>query len=562
MNKNLLTAVIMTIITAIALPSCSSSTTEEDVVPPQQTQTPAIEPMDEITYGDNTYNNGIVSLSQAGTMINLLGEKYLEISFLKIIGPINSSDIYYLREMCSELGKLRNLDMEDATIIEGGFPYLNDKITSNYSLGAEMFYGCHLKSITLPKNIYIIEDNAFKDCKELTTVHILEECKLTSIENYAFCGCAALAYLPFPNKLKSIGNYAFAGCSSITNIKLSETITSIGNGAFKGCERFSYITIPGNISCIGDSTFYACRNIKKLIIDEGITSIGEYAFADCGRIDTIIIPNSLDTIKADAFYHSSGKLYTEFETWQNINLLSYRSSPINDSHEGGRYAGSIHFISNGEEIKELVIPESTTQIRKQAFLRCALTSINIPESVTSIGHSAFYECYNLKSINIPESVTSIEYRTFESCSSLTSINIPGTVNVIGEYAFRNCSNLETIIIQDGVESIEYAAFSECDAVKKINIPGSVRHVNSPFYSCDNLKSIIIQDGIKADISSLLNSCHLTDITFYSTTPPTGVAKLISMLKEPIQIIVPKGCYSDYAKLLTNYNGVEIIEMDS
>ena len=44
MNKKLLTLVIMTIVSATAFSSCSSGTTEEDIVPPQQTQTPVMTP--------------------------------------------------------------------------------------------------------------------------------------------------------------------------------------------------------------------------------------------------------------------------------------------------------------------------------------------------------------------------------------------------------------------------------------------------------------------------------------------------------------------------------------
>ena len=90
---------------------------------------------------------------------------------------------------------------------------------------------------------------------------------------------------------------------------------------------------------------------------------------------------------------------------------------------------------NGEEIKNLTIPESMTSIGNYAFRGCSgLTSITIPNSVTSIGSSAFQSCKSLTSVIIPKSVTSIGYQAFYGCS-LTSITIGSGVTSIGQGAF-------------------------------------------------------------------------------------------------------------------------------
>ena len=65
-------------------------------------------------------DSNTVTLTAAGTLKTTLGENYLDISTLKIIGPINGSDIYCLREMAgggedeNVIANLSTLDLVEA----------------------------------------------------------------------------------------------------------------------------------------------------------------------------------------------------------------------------------------------------------------------------------------------------------------------------------------------------------------------------------------------------------------------------------------------------------------
>ena len=61
--------------------------------------------------------------------------------------------------------------------------------------------------------------------------------------------------------------------------------------------------------------------------------------------------------------------------------------------------------------------------------------VMIPEGTKNIKDSAFAGCCDLESIIIPDSVTSIGECAFEECTSLESITIPDSVIIIGNYAF-------------------------------------------------------------------------------------------------------------------------------
>lgn len=163
-------------------------------------------------------NISVVTLKEAGTMKKLLGEDYLNITSLKVVGPINGDDVYYLRKMLggsdfssADWGKLATLDLSEATIVEGGEWYYDRYYTSNDVIGKSMFRECvNLRNIVLPDGI-------------------------TSIGEGAFIWCKALISIIIPDSVTGIGDYAFQFCSSLTSINIPENLTSIGNMVFSSC---------------------------------------------------------------------------------------------------------------------------------------------------------------------------------------------------------------------------------------------------------------------------------------------------------------------------------------
>lgn len=131
--------------------------------------------------GNGTYKDGVVSIATAGTMKKLLGDDYLNITSLKIVGPINGDDVYYLRKMLggsdfsqANWGKLTSLDLLEATIVEGGEWYcdienIGKLYTANDIIGDNMFYACtNLQEIILPNNVVSIGNSAFQDSNSLS----------------------------------------------------------------------------------------------------------------------------------------------------------------------------------------------------------------------------------------------------------------------------------------------------------------------------------------------------------------------------------------------------------
>lgn len=105
------------------------------------------------------------------------------------------------------------------------------------------------------------------------------------------------------------------------------------------------------------------------------------------------IGNSVTRIESNAFRGCSSLAYvniTDIAAWCKIEFGDDNCNPLNEAH---------HLYLNGEEVKDL----------------------NIPNSVTSIGPRAFEYCYSLTSVIIPNSVTSIDYYAFRHCDNLEAV---------------------------------------------------------------------------------------------------------------------------------------------
>ena len=99
----------------------------------------------------------------------------------------------------------------------------------------------------------------------------------------------------------------------------------------------------------------------------------------------------------------------------------YEGKPVREIANSGFYSNK---NANARNITSVIIPNSVTIIREDAFLLCHyLTSITISNKIETIERGAFGFCNRLESITIPGSINFIDSEVFEFCIDLTSVTI-------------------------------------------------------------------------------------------------------------------------------------------
>ena len=158
--------------------------------------------------------------------------------------------------------------------------YYKGKSYTVEHINANAFGECYrLKSVTLPKTIFRIDDYAFYGCYNLVSIN-LENVLVIGDRAFYLCGLTEVSL-----DGKFLGKESFMGCS-LKSIKIPGTWTSISDFEFTGC-HFTDLVIPDNIKTIGK---YAFSNdyLKTLTIGRSVTRIDEGAF-NCGTLDTVRI---------------------------------------------------------------------------------------------------------------------------------------------------------------------------------------------------------------------------------------------------------------------------------
>ena len=280
------------------------------------------------------------------------------------------------------------------------------------------FYNCDgLTNITLPNSLLAIGNDAFCSCTSLSDIYFPPS--LTTIGDGAFILCNSLTSIEIPSSVVSIGRSCFAECKGLTDVTLPNTITSISQGMFSFCSSLSSVNIPSSVTTISSESFRYCTSLPNINLPNSVTKIQSHAFEGCSSLSEINIPSSVTAIYSNAFGECNALKkveITNLESWCKI----YFEMPMGDERcNPCTYAH--HLFLNGEEITDLVIPNTITSIR-----------------------GAFCGCSNIASVTIPSSVTYIGDCTFEGCSALTSFTIPGSVTYIGASAFWGCNSLTSV----------------------------------------------------------------------------------------------------------------------
>lgn len=212
------------------------------------------------------------------------------------------------------------------------------------------------------------------------------------------------------------------------------------------------VVISGAVDVPRDM-FGKCTGLKKVTLKNGVRSIGEDAFRDCSSLESVIFENTvLEKISDGAFWGCSA-------------------------------------------LSSIALPDSVTEIERNAFFETGLRNIQLPEKLTLIGGGAFCNCKNLKQVQLPPQLKELGEGAFFNCENLAQIQLPSQLNKLGGDAFGECTSLDTIDIPAGLKQIESNTFRNTGLTSVTLHEGLTKIEDGAFHDCLKLKKIRIPKSV-------------------------------------------------------------------
>ena len=178
----------------------------------------------------------------------------------------------------------------------------------------------------------------------------------------------------FPGEVTALPARICEGNGNLEIIHIGKHTKLIGEGAFQGCSRLAVLDFGEALQSVGDSAFFQCSSLTDITLPEGVTEIGENAFGECTALQRFIMPDSVEKTGSGVFSHCSS-------------------------------------------LREIRLSETLTEIPREAFRDCGISTIRLPQRIHFIGSGAFLES-SLEWLSIPADVRRLEDSIFAGCTSL------------------------------------------------------------------------------------------------------------------------------------------------
>lgn len=342
----------------------------------------------------------------------------------------------------------------------------------------------------IPENIDIIVPKCFF----MSGVkNVVFNDKIKEIPMYTFASCRNLKEITIPDSVENIEEGAFKDCTSLEKVTLGENVASLGVDCFANTKIKSIHLGQSVHNIVG--AFRDCKTLETVTVDTANTILITEGSAIYLKSKFVFDGEEKDGLILE--YYLPSKAQGKITLKSNVGAIgTYAFYGCNALEEV--VAGNIEYVDYqafcNSSIKKFSA-KGEYRIEDAAFRNCKnLETIDL-ENVSYIGVGAFENCTSLKEVVLPESISQINELAFAN-TGITELTVSGSNCFIYESAFKNCENLETVRLEDGVYYVGANVFLGCDDLKTIYISKTVREFDdNAFNGCEDVHFQVV-DGSK------------------------------------------------------------------
>lgn len=182
-------------------------------------------------------------------------------------------------------------------------------------IGNKMLYRTSISSITIPRTVKTIFNQAFEDTN-IQTVFV-------------------------PNTLERITGTAFGRCTKLTEVVFeSGSHAELGNGTFYYDPLLRRVVLPTNLVTLSRLLFSDCPSLSEVIIPTNLERIENDVFSMCPSLETLTLPATIKYISRSTTHRS------------NLSLTILAKEPPT--------------IERGWQFKEVLVPREAVDAYKNA----------------------------------------------------------------------------------------------------------------------------------------------------------------------------------------------------
>ena len=180
---------------------------------------------------------------------------------------------------------------------------------------------------------------------------------VVAIASNTFSDNMRLRTVFIPDTVKTVGSSAFKNCKNLSEVHIGSGVVWIESSVFSGCDALADIVIPDSVEYIGQAAFWGCKSLSSINIPEGVTDIEPYVFSGCSNLVSVTFPSTLKRIDENAFnennkvtelnYNGFKENWAEIDKgqWWNQYLLTNTINCL----DGAAVVYSIQWNLNGGE---------------------------------------------------------------------------------------------------------------------------------------------------------------------------------------------------------------------
>lgn len=319
-------------------------------------------------------------------------------------------------------------------------------------IGKSAFEECGgLTAVTIPEGVIVVDTDAFIRCPDLTSVSIPNSAEYLLSGAFAFCP-NLISEVNIPANLYILDNDVFKDSRNITgNVTISEGCLYVGKWSFHDCSHIDTIFYnadstydgypeynPWSGYYTGWPPFGGCTGVKCVVIGSTSRVIAHDMFRGCSGLQSIIshatVPprlgeNVFPNVPTDIpVYVPCGTVsaYQSAACWSMFtNIQEDCGSPQGD------FCNEVHTIqSPSDQMLTYEIDCETQTATLTGYVGVCRGLLVIPPYIRLNG--------------VIYVVVAIGPSAFEGNTGLLRVMIPGTVDAIYESAFKGCTNLAKV----------------------------------------------------------------------------------------------------------------------